>query len=55
VFDGSHLDLPCVAYHQVRSFSIETDGTDPLNLDGELKGTTPLCAEIIPGALKVFA
>lgn len=55
VFDGSHLDLPWVEYHQVRSFRIETDKVDPLNLDGELKGSTPVLAEIIPGALKVFA
>jgi diacylglycerol kinase family enzyme len=47
--------MSCVEYHQVRSFGIETDGIDPLNLDGELKGTTPVTAEIIPGALKIFA
>jgi len=55
VFHGSHLSLPCVEYHQVRSFSIASDSVDPLNLDGELKGTTPVSVEIMPGALQVFA
>jgi diacylglycerol kinase (ATP) len=55
VFDGSHLSLHCVEYHQVRSFSIASDGVDLLNLDGELKGSTPASAEIIPAALRVFA
>ncbi len=55
VFDGSHLSLNCVEYHQVRSFSIESDSVDLLNLDGELKGSTPAFAEIVPAALRVFA
>jgi len=55
VFDGSHLSLPGVEYHQVRSFSIEPVGIDGLNLDGELKGTTPVSVEMMPAALQVFA
>ncbi len=52
--DGSHLSLSCVDYHQVRSFSITSDGPDPLNIDGELKGTTPVSAEVMPAALRIF-
>ena len=55
VFDGSHVSLPCVGYHQVRSFSIEYEGPEPLDLDGELKGGAPLSVEIVPEAFKVFA
>jgi YegS/Rv2252/BmrU family lipid kinase len=55
VFDGSHLSLGCVEYHQVRSFSIDSDGVDLLNLDGELKGSTPASGEVVPAALQVFA
>ena len=55
VFDGSHISLPCVGYHQVRSFSIEYEGPEPLDLDGELKGGSPLSVEMVPGALKLFA
>ena len=54
VFDGSHLSLPCVEYHQVRSFRIEPHGVDSLNLDGEIKGKTPVAAEIMPSALRIF-
>ncbi len=54
VFDGSHVSLPCVEYYQVRRFAIESDGHEPLDLDGEIKGSVPMCAEVIPGALRVF-
>ena len=55
VFDGSHIALPYVEYHQVSSFSIESKDIDCLNLDGELKGNTPVSVDVIPRALKVFA
>ena len=55
VYDGSHLSLPCVEYHQVRSFGIEPACADSLNLDGELKGATPMSAEVMTGAMQVFA
>jgi sphingosine kinase len=55
VFDGSHLSLPFVEYRQVCSFGIESESRDLLNLDGELKGTTPVTGEMLPAALRVFA
>ena len=55
VFDGSHLSLGYVEYHQVRSFAIESTGREPLDLDGEMKGHTPVFAEVLPSALRVFA
>jgi diacylglycerol kinase (ATP) len=55
VFDGSHTSLACVAIHQVRSFAIEPDAAGMLNVDGELKATTPVGVEVIPAALRVFA
>jgi diacylglycerol kinase (ATP) len=55
VFAGSHLRLPCVEYYQVRSFRIDTAAPEPLNLDGELKGCSPVSAEMLPAALRVFA
>lgn len=54
IFDGSHLSEACVEYHQVRSFSIETESHECLNLDGELKGSTPMSAAVVPGALRIF-
>ena len=54
ISNGSHISLSCVEYHQVQSFSIASDEPDMLNLDGELKGTTPVSADIIRGALRMF-
>lgn len=55
VFDGSHVTLDCVEYYQVRSFRIESQSADMLNLDGELKGHSPAAIQMLPGALRVFA
>ena len=55
VFDGSHLKLSCVEYHQVRSFALTSQTRDALDLDGEMKGHTPLSAEVLPSALRLFA
>jgi len=55
IYDGSHHSLPCVEYHQVRSLSIETESRECLNVDGELKGATPMSADVIQGALRIFA
>ncbi len=55
IFDGSHVSLPFVEYYQVRSFGIDSTSCDTLNLDGELSGTTPFSAEVLPRALNVFA
>ena len=54
VFDGSHVDMPCVEYHQVGRLSILADGREPLNLDGENKGSMPVSIEVLPGAMRVF-
>ena len=55
VYDGSHLKLPYVEYHQVRTLALQSPGCEPLNLDGELKGHLPIQVEVLPGALRVFA
>ena len=55
VFHGTHVRLGCVGIHQVRSFAIETGAGDVLNIDGELKSTTPARVEVVPAALRVFA
>ena len=39
----------------VRSFAIEADGGDVLNIDGELQSATPVRVEVVPAALRVFA
>ena len=54
VFDGSHVDMPCIEYYQVRSLSILTDDRRPLDLDGEIKGAPPLTIQTLPGAVRMF-
>ena len=55
VFDGSHVELDYVEYHQVRSFSIASQSCDPLDLDGETRGHTPMSADVLPSSLRIFA
>jgi YegS/Rv2252/BmrU family lipid kinase len=54
VSNGSHVSLSCVEYYHVKSFSIKSDNRESLNLDGEVKGSTPVSADIMCGALRLF-
>lgn len=55
VFSGTHLALPCVEVRRVCSFAIESRSPHPLNLDGELTGSTPVEVAVLPSALRIFA
>ena len=55
MYDGSHVSMDCVEYHQVRSLAIESEDCELLDLDGEMKGRAPFHAELLPAALRVFA
>lgn len=54
VFSGSHVELPCVEYYQVRSFSILADNSEPLDIDGEIRGTLPVSIRMIPRAVQFY-
>ena len=54
LFKGTHIDDPEVSYHQVSNFSIQTKNNDLLNIDGELKGETPIDVTVIPNAIEIF-
>lgn len=54
IFDGSHVSDPIVEYHQVRRYSIIPSEDDIVNVDGELKGSTPFEVEMVRGAFQVF-
>jgi YegS/Rv2252/BmrU family lipid kinase len=43
-----------VTYARGQRISVEADSRRPVQLDGEPTGTTPLSAEVLPGALRVF-
>lgn len=54
IHDGSHVHLPWVEYRQVRRLRLETATADPLNIDGELAGETPVSIDVVPAAVQVF-
>ena len=53
VFDGSHVDLPCVEYCQASSLEVLSDDGAPLDIDGEIKGTPPVSIQMLPAAVRV--
>jgi diacylglycerol kinase family enzyme len=70
IFEGKHLETEDTEYHTGKEFSIESAGyntskleiyqtvsynsEDLLNIDGELKGSTPVKGKIVPGAWHTF-
>jgi len=54
LFSGNHINDSHVEYKQIRRFALNTDG-DPLNIDGENMGVTPIQAELIHKGIKIFA
>lgn len=54
VFAGSHLQEECVEYHQVREFTITPEANSGLNLDGELRGTTPCEVTVLHRAITLI-
>lgn len=55
VFSGRHIEMDCVEVRQVRSLRIESAQPDGLNIDGELKGTTPFTVTVVPKAIRVLS
>ena len=53
LFSGNHINDPHVEYKQIKNFTLSTDG-DPLNIDGENTGMTPIKAELIHKGIKIF-
>jgi len=54
VYHGTHIELPWVECYQVSSLSIVADDCRPLDIDGEVKGSTPVEITVLPGAVRVF-
>jgi diacylglycerol kinase (ATP) len=54
VATGQHLDHPAVEMLQVRKLVAQTIPPQPLNIDGEVRGLTPMTIEVLPRALKVL-
>ena len=54
LFKGTHIHDPEVEYIQIDKFSLDTSNNELLNIDGELKGSTPIQVEVIPNAIEIF-
>ena len=55
VFKGKHVNDPVIEWHKARSFSIITETNQPLNIDGQAIGFTPVHAKILPDQIEIFA
>lgn len=53
IFSGKHIHSPLVIYKKARKFSIDAEPLS-LVLDGEVKGQTPLRAEVQPNKLNMI-
>ena len=51
---GTRGDGNVVGYARGKEVRIETDGTQPTELDGEAGGQTPFTAHVVPGAISVL-
>lgn len=51
---GKHLDHPAVEMLQVRKLVVGAIPPQPLNIDGEVRGLTPMTIEVLPRELKVL-
>ncbi len=54
LYDGNYINDPAVEYHQVKSFVLNPEIAGPLNVDGELLGTTPAEVVVKPAAFEVY-
>jgi len=54
LFKGTHIHDDEVEYLKVKEFSLHTNDNDMLNIDGELKGNTPINVKVIPKAIEIF-
>ena len=53
---GRHGRHPSVSFHAARVVRVTPmEGSSPIDLDGELAGGLPMSAEILPGAIEVYA
>jgi YegS/Rv2252/BmrU family lipid kinase len=53
LYRGRHLTHPAVRHDRARVVSIESDTPFPIEIDGDVVGTTPALFTALPGALRV--
>ena len=54
LFSGNHIKNKKVTYIQAETFSLKSLKNDILNIDGEIKGETPINIKVIPECIKLL-
>ena len=54
LFSGNHIKNKKVTYIQAETFSLKSLKNDVLNIDGEIKGETPINIKVIPECIKLL-
>ena len=54
IFTGDHIKSDEIEYKQVDSYSIIPDENDPINLDGETIGSTPINVKVLKESLEIY-
>jgi YegS/Rv2252/BmrU family lipid kinase len=54
VFKGNHIGDPSIEHYRAREFSIISSSHDPLIIDGQNIGYTPIHASVLPDQLVIF-
>ena len=53
IFDGTHINEKEVLYIQAKEIQLITE-EEVLNIDGELKGSTPISIRVLPNKIKIL-
>ena len=54
VFNGTHIGDPTLEIHRAKEFSILTANNDPLNIDGQNVGFSPLHGSVMENQIEIF-
>jgi len=54
IYTGDHINSDLVEYIQVKKYSIIPSKHDPMNIDGETIGSTPIEVNVLPRAYEVY-
>ena len=50
----SHIKSNFVKYKQIKKITIDSKIDEHLNIDGEIKGATPITISILPKKIKIY-
>ena len=54
IFTGEHIHSDILEYKQVEEYTLVPDQDDPINLDGETIGSTPIHVKVLKKSLEIY-